>query len=123
VAPGIFAAPGIVAYRFEANLFYANAHRFTEEVLRLVTDQPSPVEALVIDASGVDDIDYSAAKALLQLRRQLHARGIRTALVTPSTSLVKELRRFGLDTAGIGDNLVIAATVKKAIHALADQSR
>jgi MFS superfamily sulfate permease-like transporter len=120
MASGVFAAPGIVAYRFEANLFYANAHRFTEEVLRIVSDQPSPVEGLVIDASGVDDIDYSAAKALLQLRRQLHARGIRTALVTTSTALVKELRRFGVDTAGSGDKLAIAASVKKAIHALAD---
>ena len=80
-------------------------------------------EAQVIDASGVDDIDESAARALLQLRRQLHARAIRTALVTTSTSLVKELRRFRLDTGGIGCNLVITATVKKAIHALADQSR
>jgi MFS superfamily sulfate permease-like transporter len=120
VGPGIFAAPGIVAYRFEANLFYANAHRFTEEVLRIVSDQPSPVEALVIDASGIDDIDYSAAKALLQLRRQLHARGIRTALVSTSTALVQELQRFGLETVCSDDTLVIATSVKKAIHALTD---
>jgi MFS superfamily sulfate permease-like transporter len=116
VASGIFAAPGILAYRFEANLFYANANRFTEEVLQIVTSQREPVRGLVIDASGIDDIDYSAGKALQQLRRQLHPRGIRTAVVTDSKTIVNQIQRFG---AGLGEESAGSfSTVKKAIHAL-----
>jgi MFS superfamily sulfate permease-like transporter len=117
VAPGIFAAPGILAYRFEANLFYANANRFTEEILRMLSTQEDQVRGLVIDASGIDDIDYSAGKALKQLRRQVHERGVRTALVTVSKTLLREMERFGLgteDEASLGS----FSTVKKAIHAL-----
>ena len=116
VAPGIFAAPGILAYRFEANLFYANANRFTEEVLRILSTQKDQVRGLVIDASGIDDIDYSAGKALQQLRRQLHERGVRTALVTVSKTLMREMERFGIGTGA--ESLGSFSTVKKAIHAL-----
>lgn len=116
VGPGRFAAPGIVAYRFEANLFYANANRFTEEVLVLVNQPEAPVRGLVVDASGVDDVDYSAAKALQELAADLGSRGIRTALVTPSSSLLEELRRFGI---GEGDTSVgTFPSLKKALHAL-----
>lgn len=116
VAPGILAAPGIVAYRFEANLFYANASRFTDEVLRIITMQRQTVRGLVIDASGIDDIDYSAGKALQQLRRQLHERGVRTALVTVSHTMMRELERFGLGDRE--ESLGSFSTVKKAIHAM-----
>ena len=116
VAPGIFASPEILAYRFEANLFYANANRFTEEVLRILSTQQDKVRGLVIDASGIDDIDYSAGKALQQLRRQLHERGVRTALVTVSKTLKREMDRFGLGSAE--ESVGSFSTVKKAIHAL-----
>ncbi|KEF43056.1 MAG: transporter [Cyanobium sp. CACIAM 14] len=113
---GIFAAPGILAYRFEANLFYANANRFSEEVLRIVSQQREPVRALVIDASGIDDIDYSAGKALQELSRQLRRRGIRTAVVTGSKTIVGQIQRFGI---GAGEESAGSfTTVKKAIHAL-----
>jgi SulP family sulfate permease len=96
VAPGVFAAPGILAYRFEANLFYANANRFSQEVLSLVNQPDATVRGLVVDASGIDDVDYSAAKALLELRDRLGGCGVRSALVTNSRSMIDELHRFGL---------------------------
>jgi len=116
VAPGVFAAPGIVAYRFEANLFYANADRFLEEVLDLITLNESDIRALVIDATGIDDVDYSAAKTLLQLRHELTRRGIRLALVVSSGHLLKILARFG-----IGMDAPVHHSVKKAIRSLAQQ--
>ena len=99
VAPGVFAAPGIVVYRFEADLFYANASRFMDEVLALVSATDPPVRGFVIDASGIDDIDYSAAKTLLQLRAELQRRGVRVAGVAASEDLRDELARYGI---GVG---------------------
>jgi MFS superfamily sulfate permease-like transporter len=113
-APGIFAAPRILAYRFEAILFYANAHHFTEGVLQIVSTQQPPVKGLVIDASGIDDIDDSGGKALQQLRKQLESRGIRTALVTGSKTIMGQLQRCGIGDDSIGS----VTTVKKAIHTL-----
>src|SRR5215469_3530330 len=47
VAPGIFAAPGVIVYRFEADLFYANVGRFMDEVLGLLSTSTAPVRAIV----------------------------------------------------------------------------
>lgn len=116
VTPGIFAAPGIVAYRFEANLFYANADRFLEEILDLITLNASTIRALVIDATGIDDVDYSAAKTLLQLRQELSRRGILLTFVVSSGHLLKVLARFG-----IGLDAPVHHSVKKAIRSLAQQ--
>ncbi len=116
VAPGVFAAPGIVAYRFEANLFYANADRFLEEILDLITLNASEVRALVIDATGIDEVDYSAAKTLLQLRQELSRRGILLTFVASSGHLLKVLARFGIPM-----DAPFHHSVKKAIRSLAQQ--
>ncbi|WP_231605244.1 sodium-independent anion transporter [Synechococcus sp. CBW1006] len=118
LATDVLASPGILAYRFEANLFYANANRFTQELMAITSQPDAVIRGLVVDASGIDDIDYSAAKALLELRDHLRQSGIEFALVTSSTAMLKELHRFGMGI-GTGDNSVgIFATVKQAIHAL-----
>src|SRR5437899_9822268 len=61
VSPGMQTEPGLIVYRFGADVFYANEARFVDEVERLVDQAPSPVRHLVVDASAITDIDYSAA--------------------------------------------------------------
>ncbi|CAK6695072.1 SulP family inorganic anion transporter [Synechococcus sp. BA-124 BA4] len=119
VATGVLAAPGILAYRFEANLFYANANRFSQEVLALASQPDAGIQGLVVDASGIDDVDYSAAKALLELRDLLVRRAICLALVTNSRAMVDELHRFGLGT----DRLSMGTfgSVPQALEALTQQ--
>ena len=94
VVPGIFAAPGMIVYRFEADLYYANAGRFMDEVLGLLSATTAPVRAIVFDASGISDVDYSAAKTLLQMDAEFARRGMRVALVAASDELRKELARY-----------------------------
>jgi high affinity sulfate transporter 1 len=94
--PGELVAPGVVAYRFEANLFYANADLFMKEVLGLVSDATRPVRAVVLDTTGIDDIDFSAAKMLVQLRRELQRRDIAVAVVVSYHVVRDVLRRFGV---------------------------
>jgi SulP family sulfate permease len=98
-APGHLAAPGVLAYRFEADLFYANASRFAEEVLSLVANAGQPVRAVILDASGIDSVDYSAAKMLLQTRAELARRGVRLTAVATSEGVLDDLRRYGLSGA------------------------
>ena len=96
VAPATdrFAAAGVVAYRFEANLFYANAGRFMKEILRLVSTAKQPVRALVLDTTAIDDIDYTAAKMLVQLRRELQRRNVAFAVVVSYRAVLDALLRF-----------------------------
>jgi MFS superfamily sulfate permease-like transporter len=97
VTPGKFIAePGLVMYWFGADLFYANAGRFTEEARRLVTESPSPVHWLAVDAGAITDIDYSAGEALKELRDDLVKLGVVLALARVTDQLHKDLGRLGL---------------------------
>ncbi|MEO1002546.1 MAG: SulP family inorganic anion transporter [Cyanobacteria bacterium J06638_7] len=116
VAAGIFAAPGILAYRFEADLFYANADHFREEILGLVAQNQPAARGLVIDASGIDNIDYSAAKTLLNLQQELRDRGLALAMVVVSQHLVHQLQRYGLDAAAIRFPTVSQAVAELALR-------
>lgn len=76
VAPGVVTEPGLVLYRFGASLFYANANRFAEELLRLVGPSPSAVRWIVVDAEAITQIDYSASRVIAQLNEELSKVGV-----------------------------------------------
>jgi MFS superfamily sulfate permease-like transporter len=121
VAPNLFAAPGIVVYRFEADLFYANAGRFMDEILTLVAGEPSPVRWVVVDASEVYNIDYTAGKMVYQLRDELSRRGVGIATVAVPEGVQVELNRYG-KAAGPAARTEFFPTVDAAIEALRDMS-
>jgi len=115
-APDQLAAPGVIVYRFEANLFYANASFFAEEILRLVTTAKTPIHGLVLDVTGIDDVDYTAAKMLLQVRNELTKLGVSVVSVAVSADAIDYLRRYGL----AGDRKV-HGTIDEAIAAVGAQ--
>jgi MFS superfamily sulfate permease-like transporter len=115
-APDQLAAPGVIVYRFEANLFYANASFFVEEILHLVTSAKEPIHSLVLDITGIDDVDYTAAKMLLQGRSELNRRGVTVVSVAISADAIAHLRRYGI-AADDFDNRVYP-TIDAAITAL-----
>jgi high affinity sulfate transporter 1 len=121
VAPNVLAAPGIVVYRFEADLFYANAGRFTEEILKLVNEASSPLRWVVIDASEINNIDYTAGKTLIQLGAELDRRGVGVAAVALPTGVRREIERYKALRA-YGAHREIFATVDAAIDALRNLS-
>jgi anti-anti-sigma regulatory factor len=100
-------------YRFEANLFYANASFFVEEILRLVSTATKPIHGLVLDVTGINDVDYTAAKMLLQVRSELTKLGVSVVSVAVSPDAIDYLRRYGL----AGDKKVYP-TIDEAIAAL-----
>jgi high affinity sulfate transporter 1 len=115
-APDQLAAPGLVVYRFEASLFYANASFFAEEILGLVTTAQKPIHGLVLDVTGIDNVDYTAAKMLLQVRSELNKRGIAVVSAAISTDTIDNLRRYGL--AGDDVDKRVFPTIDDAIAAL-----
>jgi MFS superfamily sulfate permease-like transporter len=118
-APDKFAAPGIVVYRFEANLFYANANFFVEEILRLVNTAKKPIHGIVLDLTGIDYIDYTAAKMLLQVRSELKKRSVTVVSAAVSVDAIDNLRRYGL--AGDDFDRRVYPTIEAAIAALGAQ--
>jgi MFS superfamily sulfate permease-like transporter len=97
VTPGKFVVePGLVMYWFGADLFYANAGRFTQEARSLVTESSSQVHWLAVDAGAITDIDYSAGEALKELREDLAKLGVVLALARVTDQLRKDLGRLGL---------------------------
>jgi MFS superfamily sulfate permease-like transporter len=71
VTAGTMTEPGLVLYRFEAELFYANVNRFSEEVRCLVGQAPTPVRWLIVDAESITHVDYSAARLIERLQKRL----------------------------------------------------
>ena len=69
--PDAALVPGLVLYRFDAPLFFANAGVFHERVLRAVEEAPQPVRMVVVAAEPITDVDTTAADMLIELRREL----------------------------------------------------
>jgi SulP family sulfate permease len=114
-APGTQTAPGLIVYRFGADLFYANADRFADEARALVDHAPAPVRWFVVDASAVTDIDYSAARAVMDLFREFAAKNVAVAFGRVSPSLRADLDRHGV-SANVGEARIFA-TLHEAIDA------
>jgi len=74
--PGSETEPGLIVYRFGADLFYANDNRFTDEVRGLVEPAPTPVRWFIVDAGAITDIDFSAAQSIRDLLDDLGRRGV-----------------------------------------------
>jgi len=94
--PGVTTEPGLLVYRFGADLFYANERRFVDEVRALVDGAPPPLRGLVFDASAVSDLDYSAAQSLRQLIADLQQRRIALAFGRVSPALLADIQRHGI---------------------------
>jgi len=94
--PGKMIEPGLVLFWFGSDLFYANAERFTETAQRLVTESPSPVRWLVIDASAITGIDYTAGRALMGLQKDLAKTNVVLAMARVQPGFHLSLEHMGL---------------------------
>jgi sulfate permease, SulP family len=94
--PGALSEPGLVIFQFGADLFYANAGRFAEDVRGLVERAPTPVNWLVVEASALTSIDYSAARVLRSLQDDLIRDGVVMVFAHVQASLRADLVRHRL---------------------------
>ena len=89
------ALPGLLIYRFTHSMYYANAEQLSEEITDLANNSEPPLRWLCLDASAVDDVDYSAAETLRSLFAILKDKGIRL-VVAQVLDDVEEQSRYEL---------------------------
>lgn len=88
--------PGLILFRWDAPLFFANAEFFRERVLDVVAKAPTPVRWMVVAAEPVTSIDVTAADTLAELDRTLHRAGIELCFAELKDPVKDKLKRFGL---------------------------
>jgi sulfate permease, SulP family len=90
------AIPGLMIYRFHHSAYYANAELLSQEVLDLVNTAQPPLAWFCIDATAMDDIDFSAAATLRELYHTLKEKGVRLVMAEVSDSVRTQLERSEL---------------------------
>jgi high affinity sulfate transporter 1 len=95
-AQGLQSLPGLVVFRYDAQLFFANANRFTDDVESLLQAAPDPVWWLVLDCSSIEDVDYSAGMALDYLIDYVHAHGAHFGITRADPHLMATMQDYGL---------------------------
>ena len=110
VAPHLVTEPGLVLYRFGAALFYANAGRFFEEISSLLQPMPTAVRWVVVDAEAMTHIDYSAARVVLALKKNLTEAGVELAFARVPWDLRADFDRHHI-TEAVG-----AARIYNRLH-------
>jgi sulfate permease, SulP family len=113
VKPGIESAPGLMVYRFGADLFYANGSLFADEVRALVEHAPTPIHWFVIEGSAITDIDYTAAQSLRTLIDDLKQREVNMVFARVTPYFRSDLDRHGI-TAALGEGRILG-TLHEAI--------
>ncbi|MGB2816962.1 MAG: SulP family inorganic anion transporter [Burkholderiaceae bacterium] len=88
--------PGLVLFRWDAPLFFANAELFHDRVLDAVAASPTAVRWLVVAAEPVTSVDVTSADMLAELDETLHAAGIELCVAEMKGPVKDKLKRFGL---------------------------
>ncbi len=94
--PGGSTVPGLVLYRYDAPLCFANANDFERRALAAIAAEVEPVQWFVLNAEAIIELDITAADMLAELAQELQGRGIRFAMTRVKQGLFHELERAGL---------------------------
>jgi high affinity sulfate transporter 1 len=88
--------PGLVLFRWDAPLFFANAELFRDRVLNAAAKSPTPVHWLVVAAEPITSVDVTAADVLCELDDALQAAGTVLCFAEMKDPVKDKLKRFGL---------------------------
>jgi MFS superfamily sulfate permease-like transporter len=102
--PNARRVPGLVIFRWDAPLFFANAELFQERVLQAVSDSPTPVRQVIVSAEPITSVDVTSADMLLELATKLRALGAPLRFAEMKSPVMDKLERFELLPA-LGDPL------------------
>lgn len=112
---GATTIPGLVLYRYDAPLCFANAENFRKRVIAAIEAEKVPVEWFVLNAEAILDIDITAVDMLKELHRELIGRGITFAMARVKQDLYQQLKKGDLSETISTER--IYATLEKAIEA------
>jgi MFS superfamily sulfate permease-like transporter len=100
LSTGAQALPGLIVYRFTHSLYYANCQQLASDISELVNAADPPLRRLCIEASAIDDIDYTAAETLRSLLAMLRSKKIDLAMCNVSEDVKSRERRELSDVLG-----------------------
>ncbi|GLY99904.1 sodium-independent anion transporter [Actinoplanes sp. NBRC 103695] len=103
--PAATTVPGLLVYRYDSPLFFANAENFRDRALAAVADQADPVRWFVLNMEANVEVDSTALEALEALRAELTGRGIVFGLARVKQDLREALDAYGL-AASIGEDRI-----------------
>jgi len=106
--------PGLVLFRWDAPLFFANAEAFRTNVLHAITDAPTPTRWVVVTAEPITDVDTTAAEMLAELDNILHKAGMDLFFAEMKGPVKDMLKRYGLFTRLGADNFF--PTIEQAVE-------
>jgi high affinity sulfate transporter 1 len=86
--------PGLILFRWDAPLFFANAALFQEQVLKLVSESATPVKRIIVTAEPVTSVDITAADMLVELKKALDASQIELHFAEMKDPVKDKLKRF-----------------------------
>ncbi len=88
--------PGLVVYRFNADLYYANAQQLLDDIAAILRETSDPpLRWLCVDADAMFDIDYTGVETLRQADRSCAAAGVRLVFAAVLPAAQAELERAG----------------------------
>jgi high affinity sulfate transporter 1 len=94
--PGARRIPGLVLFRWDAPLFFANAELFHQRVLDAIAESPAPVRRIIVTAEPVTSIDVTSADMLAELEHTLTESGIELRFAEMKDPVKDKLIRFEL---------------------------
>lgn len=110
--------PGLLLYRFDAPLFFANASFFAQDVQQRISVQDAPVRCLVVTAEPITDIDTTAAAALKALVDDLSRRGVEVRFAELKGTVRDRLNRYEVFDSShpVRSSRTIGEAVKRYLH-------
>jgi high affinity sulfate transporter 1 len=115
--PDAVTVPGLVVYRYDAPLCFANAEDYRARVLEAVDAEEAPVEWVLLNVEANVEIDLTATDMLEDLRSDLEQRGIALALARVKHDLAVYLERAGLiERVGADHVFLTLPTALEAFH-------
>jgi high affinity sulfate transporter 1 len=88
--------PGLVLFRWDAPLFFANAELFSDRIRDAIAESPTPVRRIVVAAEPVTSVDVTSSDSLAELMRSLNDSGIELCFAEMKDPVKDKLKRFGL---------------------------
>ncbi len=119
--PAARMVPGLVLFRWDAPLFFANAELFRDRVQGAVAGSPTPVRWLVVSAEPITSVDVTSADMLDELDATLHKAGVDLCFAEMKDPVKDKLKQFGLFSR-LGEQRFFATVGEAVSRYLASQS-
>ena len=100
--------PGLIIFRFDQLMFFANAPKFRKHVKESIEAADAPVRVVLIDAEDIPDIDSTALDMLIDLDKELEAKGIELWFARVKLSVERMMYRASLGKQIGGDRIFLS---------------